>query len=87
MPAQLCGPEPVQLDQLDQLRMKHLGAEVGLRAVARAGRLFAFGSPAMKRWDRLVDAYVEEYRARGIVASPIATAFVVWRKTICSGES
>ena len=28
VPAQLCGPEPVQLDQL---RMKHLGAEVGHR--------------------------------------------------------
>jgi hypothetical protein len=26
----------------------------------------AFGRTAMRRWDRLLDSYLEEYRARGV---------------------
>ncbi len=30
-----------------------------------------FGETVMRRWDRLVDAYIEEYRARGFSAQTV----------------
>src|SRR5882757_8095125 len=45
---------------------------IPFRQASVSSLAWAFWRTAMRRWDRLLDSYVEEYRARGVSAQSVA---------------